>query len=285
MGWPRPTATTLQWHGPAASQAERPGSLDPSWAPGSTACVAWHAQESTPRWLPAGGGVSHGGPKQAVTRRSATLGFGRRRLGQKERRCAPLLGRRHGGGSCWRFTTAAVALPAPARVQVWRGRTCWRRSGAHEKCGGRSEEAWSMTRRKPATRIGAARQLLGLGRARLHGRAKTGRLRTRAGSDRGSAAALVQWRLHDSGGGGLNSHGRLWPKGCPKQREAGCLEDLSEVLMSIWLRQLPRSFLQMSCSASLGSTANDIGGPHDVFYFSTIFKVYKKNSPLQKYQT
>jgi hypothetical protein len=52
-------------------------------------------------------------------------------------------------------------------------------------------------------------------------------------------AALVQWRRRDLGGGELDSHSGLCLKGRLKQREAGCLEDLSKVLMPIWLRQLP----------------------------------------------
>jgi hypothetical protein len=75
MGWPRPTATALQCHGLAASQAKRPGGPDPSWAPGSTACAAWRAQESTPRRLPAGGGT--GGA--ASGSRPAARGGGARR--------------------------------------------------------------------------------------------------------------------------------------------------------------------------------------------------------------
>jgi hypothetical protein len=49
----------------------------------------------------AGGGVPRSGPKRAATRRSAALGSGRWRSGQKKRRRhAPPLGRRHGGGRC-----------------------------------------------------------------------------------------------------------------------------------------------------------------------------------------
>jgi hypothetical protein len=91
MGWPRPTATALQWHGLAASQAKRPGGPNPSLAPkrarhGDCRPVAVPAARRLVLGLlleeaaqgMAGGSVSRGGPKRAATRRSAALGFGRR---------------------------------------------------------------------------------------------------------------------------------------------------------------------------------------------------------------
>jgi hypothetical protein len=128
-------------------------------------------------------------------------------------------GRKSGGDAhlCWGGGTAAVGAGASRRHRRCSRLRLGFKSGAtgpaggeaerREKRGGRCEDAWSLTRRKPASGTGAARQLLVL---------RSG-LAPRKSEDK--AASDRRWRLRTIVVGGrlLHTANRQCDGNCPAQ--------------------------------------------------------------------